>query len=208
MHPYFISLEGLDGSGKTTLAKRLTNRLQSLGHMVIECRDPGGTALGLKLRELILNDTDTPISDLAQALIFMASRAEMVEQVIRPALDAGFIVIVDRFIDSTVVYQGHAGSQDVTALRRQCRWATGGLMPGLTLLLDLPVELATQRRASAQDRFESRDIDYHEKVRAGFLQEVAHDPERIHVLHAGCTIDELDEAAWTIVQSHLKLRQG
>ena len=204
MHPYFISLEGLDGSGKTTLAKRLVERLQKLGHLVIECRDPGGTALGLKLRELILNATDIPISNLAQALIFMASRAEMVEQVIRPALDAGFIVIVDRFIDSTVVYQGHAGSQDVDVLRQQCVWATGGLLPGLTLVLDLPVEVAAQRRGMATDRFESRGAEYLSKVRAGFLHEAEIDPQRIKVLDAATSVDELETTAIAMIERHIK----
>ena len=208
MSRFFISLEGIDGSGKTSLGQRLAQRLESSGHLVVQCRDPGGTALGLKLRKLILNDTDIPISNLAQALLFMASRAEMVEQVIRPALDSGCIVLVDRFIDSTVVYQGHAGLQDVDALRRQCLWATGGLAPGLTLLLDLSVEIAAQRRDSTTDRFESRGLDYHENVRSGFLKEASIHPERIKVLNATRSIEEIDEAAWAILERHIQSQPG
>lgn len=208
MSRYFISLEGIDGSGKSTLAERLTRRLESAGQRVLQCRDPGGTSLGLKLRELLLNETDIPISDLAQALIFMASRAEMVEQVIRPALDAGFIVVVDRFIDSTVVYQGHAGSQNVEALRQQCMWGTGGLKPGMTLLLDLPVEVAVQRRGLTFDRFEARGERYFDDVRTGFLHEATAAPDRIKVLDASMPIDALEQSAWEIVERHIVSEAG
>ena len=147
--PAFISLDGLDGTGKSTQCRLLADWLRASGHAVTTCIDPGGTPLGGQLRALVLHYRPD-IDRMCEALLFMASRCSWSAEVIRPALDSGHIVVSDRFLLANVVYQGHAGGLDVERLWEVGRFATGGLEPDLTLVLDLPPEQAAQRRGRAR----------------------------------------------------------
>ena len=189
----FLSLDGLDGCGKSTQCRLLADWLRSRGHAVTECADPGGTAVGSIIRSLLL-DRRGEMSLPCEALLFMASRAQLVAEVIRPTLDAGKVVVSDRFLLANVVYQGHAGGLDPEQLWEIGRFATGGLEPDLTLVLDLPLEAALARRRGPADRVESRDRDYHTRVREGFLTEARRRPERIRVLDADQPIEAVQEA--------------
>jgi dTMP kinase len=188
----FISLDGLDGSGKSTQCRLLANWLRVRGSAVTECTDPGGTAVGDVIRDLLL-DHRRQMSLACEALLFMASRAQLTAEVIRPALDAGRTVVADRFLLANVVYQGHAGGLDPDQLWRIGRLATGGLEPDLTVVLDLPVETALLRRKGPADRVESRDAAYHRRVREGFLVEAQHRPERICVVDAAQPVETVQE---------------
>jgi dTMP kinase len=169
----FLTLDGPDGGGKTTQAARLAAWLRSRGFEVVACREPGGTALGERLREILFDRATVDLSVRAEMLLFMASRAQLVEEVIRPALEAGRVVVSDRFLLANIVYQGDAGGLSVAEIGQVGRAATGGLLPDLTLLLDVPPQVARARVGPARDRIEDRPDDYRARVRDGFLR-VAH----------------------------------
>jgi dTMP kinase len=189
----FISLDGLDGTGKSTQCRLLAEWLRARGHMVTECADPGGTSIGDVIRGLLL-DRRREMTMVCEAFLFMASRAQLTVEVIRPALDAGRIVVSDRYLLANVVYQGHAGGLDPELLWHIGRLASGGLEPDLTLVLDLPEELAVKRQRSAlADRMESREPSYHARVRAGFLAEARRQPERIRIIDAAPSIPEVHQ---------------
>jgi dTMP kinase len=183
----FIALEGIDGTGKSTQCRLLTDWLRARGYSVTQCADPGGTPLGDKLRAVLL-DNRQKMSMRAEVLLFMASRAELVERVIRPALAAGSAVVTDRFLVSNIVYQGRAGGLDAEEIRRLCLFATEGLQPDLSIVLDLPVERAATRRKPEADRIEGRGAAHQEAVRQGFLEEARAHPERICVVNAGRSV--------------------
>jgi dTMP kinase len=180
----FLSLDGLDGTGKSTQCRLLVDWLRARGHAVTACADPGGTSIGETIREILL-DRRHEMSVSCEALLFMASRAQLTAQIIRPALDAGQVVVSDRFLLANVVYQGYAGGLDPDSLWTMGRTATGGLEPDLTLVLDLPVEAALARRKGGEDRFESRASAYQARVREGFLLEARRHPDRLRVIDAG-----------------------
>ncbi len=165
----FIVLEGPDGGGKTTQAERLVAWLASLGTEVIACRDPGGTELGTRLRSILLDRSETKIGLRAEMLLYMASRAQMVEEVIRPALDRGSVVVSDRFLLSNVVYQGYAGGLDPAEVWTVGRSSTGGLVPDLTVFLDVPPDVALRRVGTPRDRIEARPEYFRRRVRDGYL---------------------------------------
>jgi dTMP kinase len=187
----FLSLDGIDGTGKSTQCRLLVDWLRQQGRDVVACVDPGGTPLGQQLRQIVLSERQH-LAVAAEALLFMASRAQLVEEVIQPALAAGRIVVSDRFLLANVVYQGHAGGLDVDLLWQAGRLSTGGLEPDLTFVLDLPLELAVARRADrSRDRMEGRPADFHQRVRQGFLIESARRPDRVRVVDARPGIDEV-----------------
>jgi dTMP kinase len=204
-HPVFISLDGLDGTGKSTQCRLLADWLRTSGHAVTTCIDPGGTSLGGQLRTLVLHHRPD-IDCMCEALLFMASRAQLIAEVIRPALEAGQIVVSDRFLLANVVYQGHAGGLDVERLWEIGRFAAGGLEPDLTIVLDLSPEQAARRRGRPADRIEGRDADYHTRLRRGFLVEAERRPERIRVMDATASVEAVH--ARIILEVKRVLEQG
>jgi dTMP kinase len=189
----FISLDGIDGTGKSTQCRLLADWLRSRGHRVVTCIDPGGTPLGQQLRDIVLHQ-EGAVEPACEALLFMASRAQLVAKVIRPALDAGHVVVSDRFLLANVVYQGHAGGLDVELLWQVGQLSTGGLEPDLTIVLDIPLEQAASRRRGRPDKVEARGPEFHERVRQGFLTEAQRRPEKVRVVDARGSIDDVQEA--------------
>lgn len=181
--PLFITLEGPEGAGKSTQGRQLAGWLRRQGRSVLYTREPGGTRLGLRLRRILLEEKGKEISPFVELCLYEASRAILVSEVIRPALASGKIVIIDRFQDSTWVYQGWAGRLEPALVERLGKLATGGLAPDLTLLLDLPVRqgLARVRRPN---RFEAKPLKFHEKVRQGYRTLARRQPGRIRVISA------------------------
>jgi dTMP kinase len=191
----FITIEGPEGAGKTVQAARLEATLRARGVAVRGTREPGGTGLGERIRELLLAPAASPIDPLADALLFNAARRQLVEEVVEPTLAAGTTVICARFADSTRAYQGHGGGMDLDVLATLEEIATGGLQPDLTLLLDLPVEIGLARKApDDRTRFETGfDVAFHRRVRNGFLAMAVHEPGRFRVFDATATEDEVAE---------------
>ena len=189
----FISLDGLDGTGKTTQCRLLAAWLRGQGYAVTECTDPGGTTVGDVIRELLLHHRQE-MSLPCEAFLFMASRAQLTAEIIRPALDQEHVVVADRYVLANVVYQGHAGGLDPGMVWQTSRLATGGLEPDLTLVLDLLVDVAMSRRRGPADRMERRDAAYQARVREGFLAEAKRQPDRICVINAGQSPEAVQEA--------------
>jgi dTMP kinase len=190
----FIAFEGGDGAGKSTQAARLAAALESRGHTVLRTREPGGTPVGEKLRSLVLDHGNGDIDAHTEALIFAASRAAHATQVIRPALGRGEIVLTDRYIDSSVAYQGAGRNLGLDAVRSLNEWATSGLQPHLTVLLDVDPRLGRRRRTAgqaAEDRLESEADEFHTRIRDAFLNLAAGRPESYLVLPAQLPVDEL-----------------
>jgi len=202
----FFAFDGLDGVGKTTQMDLFCQWLTELGHQVVACRDPGSTSLGERIREILLaSDATTPIAGRSEMLLYMAARAQLVEEVIRPALQAGHTLVSDRYLLANVVYQGHAGGLDVAAIRAVGQIATGGVMPDCTFLLDMPPHLAWQRLDRQLDRIESRGLKYRQRVRAGFLTEAQQMNQSIHVVDAARPIEVIQQQLRDIAQSVLEL---
>jgi len=192
----FITLEGIEGCGKSTQARRLAASLRGLGHAVVLTQEPGGTEIGLRIRELVLGERGHGLSPVAELLLFFADRAQHVTQRVRPALAEGSVVISDRYADSSRAYQGIGRGLDPQGLEAALLLATGGLTPDLTLLIDVPVEVGLGRvRARGQsDRLESEALAFHERVRQGYLALAAREPGRFLVLDGRRPEAELAEA--------------
>jgi dTMP kinase len=192
----FFSFDGVDGAGKSTQIRLFADWLREQGRDVVTCRDPGGTALGEKLRALLLDHHDVRIDRRAEMLLYMASRAQLVAEVIRPALDAGKVVLSDRYLLANVVYQGHASGGDGRALTPDDVWrvgsvATGGVTPNMVFLLDMPAERAAARIQRSHDRMESRGLAYLERVRQGFLTEAGRYPLWIAIINADQPVEAI-----------------
>ncbi len=200
----FITLEGVEGSGKTTLARGLEGRLRALGRETLLTREPGGTDLGGQIRSMLLRQ-DSPVGAIAELFLFLADRAQHVSTCIRPALAAGTVVLCDRYVDSTLVYQGLGRGFDPQQLRLLCDLATGSLCPDLTFVLDLDVRSGLARAAqrhqrddtlAAEGRFEAESRSFHETIREGFRQLAADEPRRIVLLDAAAPEEDVLNAAW------------
>lgn len=189
----FLSIDGGDGTGKSTQVRLLCDWLQSQGCEVVACRDPGSTRLGEAVRELLLHSHEVRIDRTSEMLLYMAARAQLTEEVIRPALAAGKTVVCDRYLLANVVYQGYGGGLDVPSLWQVGLVATGGLLPDLTVVLDLPANKAAQRLQRGLDRMEQQGEAFHDRVRQGFLEEAARRPDRIVVVDAGQPIHRVQE---------------
>jgi dTMP kinase len=211
----FLSLDGPDGAGKSTQCLLLADWLRQRGHAVTTCVDPGGTSLGAVLRDLVLHHRHD-VALWSEALLFMASRAQLVAEVIRPALDAGRVVVSDRYLLSTVVYQGHAGGLDPRQVWDVGRVAAGGLEPDLTLVLDLALEQSLARLggrrppdgAGQTDRVEGRPRDYQVRVRDGFRAEAALRPDRIRLVDASGSVGAVQDAVRSEVSKILRNEGG
>ncbi|MFF7521276.1 dTMP kinase [Streptomyces pseudovenezuelae] len=196
---FFIALEGGDGAGKSTQAEALAEWIRAKGHEVVVTREPGATPVGKRLRSILLDVSSAGLSHRAEALLYAADRAEHVDTVVRPALERGAVVISDRYIDSSVAYQGAGRDLSPTEIARINRWATNGLVPHLTVLLDVSPEIARERFTEAPDRLESEPAEFHARVRSGFLTLAAADPGRYLVVDAG----QEPEAVTTVVRHRL-----
>ncbi|MFH9005233.1 dTMP kinase [Streptomyces afghaniensis] len=196
---FFIALEGGDGAGKSTQAEALAEWIRGKGHEVVLTREPGATPVGKRLRSILLDVSSEGLSHRAEALLYAADRAEHIDTVVRPALERGAVVISDRYIDSSVAYQGAGRDLSPTEIARINRWATNGLVPHLTVLLDVAPETARERFTEAPDRLESEPAEFHARVRAGFLTLAAADAGRYLVVDAG----QEPEAVTTVIRHRL-----
>ena len=202
----FISIDGGDGTGKSTQCELLCQWLREAGHDVTACRDPGSTSLGEAVREILLHRHDLHIHRRSEMLLYMAARSQMVQQVIVPAIEQGRIVVADRYLLANVVYQGYAGGLDVETLWEVGRVATGGLMPDLTIVLDLPTDAAAGRIVGELDRMEKQGDAFHARVREGFLAEAKKYSGEIVVIDASGSIDQIQAEIRDAV--HPTLRSG
>jgi dTMP kinase len=194
----FITFEGPDGSGKSTQIELLAHHLRLNGWDVLTTREPGGTPIGDQIRNVLHDVANTEMVSEAEILLYSASRAQLVGQVIRPALAQGAVVLSDRYADSTIAYQGYGRGLDLTMLRRITDFATGGLTPDLTIYLDLPVEqgLGRKRQALSQrsgewNRLDQEDVEFHRRVRQGYLELAAAEPERWLLVDARPSVAEI-----------------
>jgi dTMP kinase len=183
-----ITIEGIDGAGKSTQVEPLAAHLRARGHDVLTTREPGATPLGRELRRVLL-ESDVALEPRTELFLFLADRVEHVRRVIAPALAAGRIVLCDRFADSTIAYQGYGRAADVATIRRWDEESRDGITPDLTLLLDCPLAIATPRRRHASDRYQSLDDGFHERVRGGFLALASAEPTRIRRIDASAPME-------------------
>lgn len=180
-----ISLEGVEGSGKSTQLNLLAEYLESLGRKVLKVREPGGTELGERVRTLLLEEGGAKISPLAELFLYFASRAQLVEEVLRPALGAGFVILCDRYMDATVAYQGYGRGLDVASIETINRLIVSDALPDLTFLLDLEARMGLSRISGrSRDRLEAEDLAFHERVREGYLELAFRNPQRVKVISA------------------------
>ena len=201
----FITFEGTEGCGKSTHIKKLTRRLEAEGHTVRTLREPGGTESGESIRHLLKHGPEELTAE-AELLLMNASRAQLVREVIRPAIAAGEIVLCDRFYDSTTVYQGTGRGLDAAQVQAVIDFAVGDTRPDLTLLLQIPLKTSEERRArrSETDRFEQADRTFFERIEAGYTALAAAEPDRIRVIEADQPLDAVAAAIWRIVNDRLK----
>lgn len=213
MNGIFITFEGPDGSGKTTQLKKVAQELQKLGHDVLVTREPGGTAISDKIRSIILDPVNEEMVDQAEVLLYAASRAQHVHELILPALKAGRIVLCDRFIDASVAYQSHGLGVDIGMVKHISEYASSGLQATRTYMMDVPVEVSLERlnlRAGATeftqqlDRIEQKNVDYHSRVRAGFHQIAADHPERVVMIDANRDVECIAADIWQDCQQLLE----
>ena len=194
----FITLEGPEGAGKSTQGRQLSSWLRRRGYKVLFTREPGGTVLGQRLRQIVLDRRHGKMNPLVELFLYEASRATIVSEVIRPALKSGRIVVVDRFQDSTWVYQGWAGGLPLKLVEQMGQAATGGLKPDLTLLLDLPVKKGLAR-VKRPNRMEAKPVAFHEKVRAGYRLLARREPRRFRLIQADQPTEKVQQQIQKIV---------
>jgi dTMP kinase len=204
----FVSFDGTDGVGKSTQIEMFTQWLGSLGCEYVFCRDPGSTALGDALRDILLQKHDMAIDRRSEMFLYMTARTQLVEEVIKPALAEKKLVVCDRYLLANIVYQGHAGGLDPELVRQVGAVATQEIQPTLTFVLDMDVKVARQRMNRELDRIESQGIEYMQRVRLGFLKEAARYPEDIQVIDANRAINEIQVEIQQIAVKRLNLPSG
>ena len=195
----FITLEGPEGSGKTSHIPYLVEYLREKGHVVFPTREPGGTSISEQIRDILHDLKNAEMHPRTETLLYQAARAQIVEQVIKPRLDVGEIVISDRYFDSTIAYQGYGHQQNLDEVRALVKYATGGLTPDLTILLDLDIEVGLKRKTQNElewNRMDAYTVEFHERVRAGYLEMVKQEPQRWVVVNS--------DQKWESVQEELK----
>ena len=201
----FITFEGPDGSGKTAQLDILAEEFLQAGYPILKTREPGGTPIGDQIRETLLDLKNTAMIDRTEALLYQAARAQLVDQVIKPQMEKGGIVLSDRYADSTLAYQGYGHQNTVASLEGIILYATGGLIPDLTILLDLAPEVGLQRRldAGGLNRLDAYDIDFHHRVRNGYLKLAGAAPDRWVVVDADRSFEAIQGDLRAILQEHL-----
>jgi dTMP kinase len=201
----FVTFEGPEGSGKTTQLRLLANYLREQGHDVLTTREPGSTPIGERIRAILLDPSHTEMLPATEFLLFSAARSQHVGQVIRPHLEQGGVVLCDRYADSSLAYQGYGHRLDLETLYSITRFATGGLVPDVSLYFDIPVSVGLQRKAGgrgdAWNRMEQKEMAYHERVRAGYLVMVAQEPERWSLLDATCELGQVQALVRQLVMA-------
>ncbi len=208
---FFVSVEGIDGSGKSTQARLLAERLALEGEAVTSVRDPGTTALGERIRELLLeNSSREPPDPFAEVALFLAARLQLLHEVIEPALTSGRVVVCDRYLDSTLAYQGAGRGLDQRTLLELHRLVGAGRMPELTIILDLELAAARMRFTAEKspDRMEAESTEYHERVRQGYLGLALEFPGRVVVVPADISREELSESCWRVTRERLMARRS
>lgn len=206
----FITLEGPEGSGKSTQIKRLAERLQALGYPVITTREPGGTPIGDQIRQVLVRMENQELHPRTEILLFLAARAQLVEQVVKPALRDGKIILCDRYGDSTLAYQGYGHGLDLEKLRQMLAFATDRLKPDLTILLDLDVRTGLLRKKAEDEwnRLDAYEVLFHERVREGYLKLAREEPERWRIVDAAQGIDTVQEDLFQLVLGAIENRYG
>ena len=205
----FISFEGVEGAGKSTQAKLLAEYIVELGYLVVLTREPGGTPIAEQIREILLEPGNVEMMEITELLLYLASRAQHVHQLILPALSEGKVVICERFSDATFAYQGYARGFDLKALEKMNRIATGGLEPDLTIFLNLEVEDGFYRKRGADlDRLENEDSDFHNRVREGYLSIARTAPQRVKVIDARGSIEDVHRRVKECVDQQLAAYQA
>jgi dTMP kinase len=209
----FITFEGGDGSGKSTQVKALEKHLSSRGRLVLSTREPGGTSLGELIRQILLEVSKNPITAPTELFLYLADRAQHMQEIIAPAIAQGKIVLCDRHTDSTLAYQGYGRGIDNALLRRLNEMASAGIKPDLTFLLDCPVKIGLSRTAARrigrgpvlqqEDRFEREEIEFHERVRAGFLELARTEPDRFRIIDASRPVPEVSREINGIIDREL-----
>ena len=195
----FITLEGPEGSGKTSHIHHLVEYLRERGHIVFSTREPGGTSISEQIRDILHDLKNAEMHPRTETLLYQAARAQIVEQVIKPRLDVGEIVISDRYYDSTIAYQGYGHQQNLEQVRALVKYATGGLVPDFTVLLDLDVEVGLQRKKKNNaewNRMDDHEVQFYQRVRAGYLEMVKQEPNRWVIVDSG--------QKWESVQDELR----
>jgi dTMP kinase len=201
----FITLEGPEGSGKTSHIPYLVAYLREKGHVVFPTREPGGTTISEQIRDILHDLKNAEMHPRTETLLYQAARAQIVEQVIKPRLDDGEIVISDRYYDSTIAYQGYGHQQDIEQVRALVKYATGGLDPDLTVLLDLDVEVGLKRKRKGDEwnRMDAYTVEFHQRVRAGYLEMTRLDSKRWVVVNAERKWDEVQEELRKVIEAKL-----
>ena len=200
--PRFISLDGIDGSGKSSQIEPLVTWLEHKGATVTTCHDPGSTPAGTAIRDILLNRKDIHLAPTTEMLLYMAARSQLVSEIISPALDRGEWVVSDRYLLANIVYQGYAGGLDTERIRQVGHIATEGLFPGLTLVLDIDLDVSTSRLNRPLDKLENRGEEYRRKLRAGYLAEASHHPEAIQVIRSDLPMNEVSQLIQSAVMNH------
>ena len=195
----FITLEGSEGSGKSTQSALIYDHLKKQGKDVVQLREPGGVKISEAIRNLLLDVKNEAMGNECETLLYMAARAQVVKEMIAPTLKAGKIIICDRFLDSTIVYQGFGHGMDIEFIKKLGAFATGGIKPDLTLLFDIDTKEGLSRTNAKKDRIELRPLDYHERVRRGYLELAKREPERIKVIK----VDAPKEEIFKRVRAHI-----
>ena len=204
--PLFVTFEGIEGAGKSTQLRKLAAHLHQRGISPLETREPGGTAAGSAIRQLLLGADAVPLTPVSELLLLCADRAQHIAETIRPALAAGQLVLCDRFSDSTIAYQGHGRGLDLTMVRTMDAAARDGVWPDVTFLLDCPVEDGLRRAAarhSVSDRFERETVSFHERIRAGFQSIATADPGRVVTIDAAADNDTVHRQIVTVIDQRL-----
>lgn len=198
----FITLEGADGCGKTTQLNLLKEYLTSRGYEIVVTREPGGKGLGEKLREILLN-YDGEVSDRCEAFLYLADRAQNIDTIIKPAINSGKIVLCDRHTDSSVAYQGYGREQNIDNINMLNELAVNGVHPDLTIVFDIDTETSMERVGAEKDRLESAGIEFHKRVRNGYLEIAKKNPQRIKVVDASQTIEDVQRDVIKIIEGVL-----